>query len=71
MTLKQYLELNKPNYINVLMATNKIGKTISVMYTRKEYTDKDIMCNELLNCDVDEVRQEDGYIAIWVVKGGK
>lgn len=68
MTLKEYLKLNKPDCINVLMATNKVGKTISVMYDRKEYSDNEVMSKELLKCDVDEVRDEDGYVAIWVVQ---
>ena len=68
MTLEEYLKENKPKQINVLMAMKKVGKVISVMYSRKEYNDPNVMSKELLKCDVDEVRDEDGYVAIWVVR---
>lgn len=68
MTLKEYLKENTPPQINVITLLKSPNKILSIMYTREEYMDKKIMCECLLNCDVDEIRQEDGYVAIWVVR---
>ena len=65
MKLDEYLVLNKPKCISVILAT-KNGKTISPMYTRKEYMDKCVMSKVLMGCEVMETNDEDDCVEIWV-----
>ena len=67
MKLDEYLKLNKPKCISVLLAT-KNGKTISPMYTRDEYTDVEVMSKVLLNCEVMETKDEDDCVEIYVAR---
>lgn len=65
MKLDEYLVLNKPKCISVILAT-KNGKTISPMYTRDEYIDMEVMSKVLLGYEVMETNEEDDCVEIWV-----
>lgn len=67
MKLDEYLVLNKPKCISVILAT-KNGKTISPMYTRAEYTDMEVMSKALLGYEVMETNDEDDCIEIYVAR---
>ena len=67
MKLDEYLKLNKPKCISVMLAT-KNGKTISPMYTRDEYTDMEVMSKVLLGYEVMETNDEEDCVEIYVAR---
>lgn len=67
MKLDEYLVLNKPKCISVILRT-KNGKTISPMYTRDEYTDMEVMSKVLLGYEVMETKEEDDCVEIYVAR---